>query len=220
MIADVCDKGVGSALFMVLFRSLIRVFSGQTHLCEHLCKSFIAANKKAASDMIIQQETVDIDHTNALVAVPLTNDYIEKNHSDMGIFVTLFFGVLNPETGLLSYINAGHEPLFIVGPAGSKASLSPTGPAVGIMSDARFKIDHVQLEPGDILVGYTDGVTEACSLNGEFYTKNRLQLILEQPVASAAELLARIKSSLFSYTENAPQNDDITLLAVQRDCQI
>jgi len=220
VIADVCDKGVGSALFMVLFRSLIRVFSGQTHLCKHLCESFVAANKKTAGDMIIQQETVDIDQTNALVAVALTNDYIEKNHSDMGMFVTLFFGVLNPETGILSYINAGHEPLFIVGPIGVKASLQPTGPAVGMMPDAKFKIEHIQLEPGDILIGYTDGVTEACSLNGEFYTKNRLQSLLEQPVDSATELLERIKRSLFSYTENAAQNDDITLLAVQRGNQI
>jgi two-component system response regulator len=220
VIADVCDKGVGSALFMVLFRSLIRVFSGQTHLCKHLCESFVAANKKTAGDMIIQQETVDIDQTNALVAVALTNDYIEKNHSDMGMFVTLFFGVLNPETGLLSYINAGHEPLFIVGPTGVKASLQPTGPAVGMMPDAKFKIEHIQLEPADILIGYTDGVTEARALNGELYTKKRLQSLLKQPVASAPELLERIKTSLFSYTENAPQSDDITLLAVQRGAQI
>lgn len=215
VIADVCDKGVGSALFMVLFRSLIRVFSGQTHLCEHLCESFIAANKKTAGDRIIQQEAVDIDQTNALIAVALANDYIEKNHSDMAMFVTLFFGVLNPETGLLSYINAGHEPLFIVGPTGAKANLQPTGPAVGMMPDAKFKIEHVKLEPGDILIGYTDGVTEARSSNGELYTKKRLQSLLEQPVASAAELLERIKTSLFNYTGNAPQSDDITLLAVQ-----
>jgi two-component system response regulator len=216
VIADVCDKGVGSALFMVLFRSLIRVFSGQTHLCDHLCKSFISANKKTAGDMIIQQETIDIEQSNALVAVALANDYIEKNHSDMGMFVTLFFGILNPETGLLSYINAGHEPLFIVGPTGVKVSLQPTGPAVGMMPDAKFKIEHVQLEPGDILIGYTDGVTEARSLNGYFYTKKRLQSLLKQPVASAPELIESIKTSLFNYTENAPQSDDITLLAVQR----
>jgi two-component system response regulator len=216
VIADVCDKGVGSALFMVLFRSLIRVFSGQTHLCDHLCESFIAASQKTAGDMIIQQETVDIDQTNALIAVALANDYIEKNHSDMGMFVTLFFGILNPETGLLSYINAGHEPLFIVGPTGVKVSLQPTGPAVGMMPDARFKIEHVQLEPGDILIGYTDGVTEARSLNGDFYTKKRLQSLLKQPVASAPELIESIKTSLFNYTENVPQSDDITLLAVQR----
>ena len=215
VIADVCDKGVGSALFMVLFQSLIRVFSGQTHLCEHLCESFIAANRKRAGDMIIQQETIDVEQTNALIAVALTNDYIEQNHSDMDMFATLFFGVLNPETGLLSYINAGHEPLFIVGPNGVKVSLQPSGPVVGMWPDARFNIEHVQLEPGDILIGYTDGVTEALSSNGELYTKKRLQSLLEQPVASASELLERIKTSLFKHTENAPQSDDITLLVVQ-----
>ncbi len=215
VIADVCDKGVGSALFMALFRSLIRVFSGQTHLCEHLFESFIAASQKRAGDMIIQQETIDIEQTNALIAVALTNDYIEQNHGDMGMFATLFFGVLNPETGWLSYINAGHEPLFILGPTGVKVSLQPTGPAVGMMPDAKFKIEHVQLKPGDILIGYTDGVTEARSSNGELYTKDRLQSLLEQPVDSASELVERIKTSLFKYTENAPQCDDITLLAVQ-----
>jgi len=215
VIADVCDKGVGSALFMALFRSLIRVFSGHTHLCDHLCESFIAASRKRAGDMIIQQETIDGEHTNPLIAVALTNDYIEQNHSEMGMFVTLFFGVLNPETGLLSYINAGHEPLFIVGPTGVKVRLQPTGPAAGMMPDAKFKIEHVQLEPGDILIGYTDGVTEARSSNGELYTKKRLQSLLDQPVASAPELLERIENSLFKYTQNAPQSDDITLLAVQ-----
>jgi len=215
VIADVCDKGVGSALFMALFRSLIRVFSGHTHLCDHLCESFIAASRKRAGDMLVQQETIDVEQTNALIAVALTNDYIEQNHSDMGMFVTLFFGVLNPETGLLSYINAGHEPLFIVGPTGVKVRLQPTGPAVGMMPDARFNIEHVQLEPGDILLGYTDGITEARSSNGELYTKKRLQSLLDQPVASAPELLERIKNSLFNYTESAPQSDDITLLAVQ-----
>ncbi len=216
VIADVCDKGVGSALFMALFRSLIRVFSGQTHLCEHLCgESFIDASRKRAGDMIIQQKTIDVEQTNALIAVALTNDYIEQNHSDMGMFATLFFGVLNPETGLLSYINAGHEPLFIVGPTGVKVSLQSTGPAVGVMPDAKFKIEHVLLEPGDILIGYTDGVTEARSFNGELYTKERLQSLLKQPAASASELLERIKTSLFNYTENALQIDDITLLAVR-----
>ena len=73
----------------------------------------------------------------------------------------------------------------------------------------------VLLEPGDILIGYTDGVTEARSSNGELYTKKRLQSLLEQPVASASELLERIKTSLFKHTENASQSDDITLLVVQ-----
>jgi sigma-B regulation protein RsbU (phosphoserine phosphatase) len=83
------------------------------------------------------------------------------------------------------------------------------------MPNAKFKIEYVLLEPGDILIGYTDGVTEARSFNGELYTKERLQSLLKQPAASASELLERIKTSLFNYTENALQIDDITLLAVR-----
>jgi two-component system response regulator len=211
VIADVCDKGVGSALFMALIRSLIRVFSGQTHLCD----TYILDNQDRVEGIIPPQETNIIDPTNALIAVALTNDYIEQNHSLMSMFATLFFGILDPETGSLAYINAGHEPLIVVGPGGIKADLKPTGPAVGMMLDAKFKIKQVQLEPGDILIGYTDGVTEACSPSGDLFTKQRLRSILEQPADSAPELLERIKASLVAYTENAPQSDDITLLAVQ-----
>ncbi len=84
-----------------------------------------------------------------------------------------------------------------------------------MMLDAKFKIKQVQLEPGDILIGYTDGVTEARSPSGELFTKQRLRSILQQPASSASDMLERIKTSLFAYTENAPQNDDITLLVVQ-----
>jgi len=211
VIADVCDKGVGSALFMALIRSLIRVFSGQTHLCD----TYIQGNQDRVEGIITPQETNIIDPTNALIAVALTNDYIEQNHSLMSMFATLFFGILDPETGLLSYINAGHEPLIVVGPDGVREDLQPTGPAVGMMLDAKFKIKQVQLEPGDILIGFTDGVTEARSPSGELFTKQRLRSILQQPASSASELLERIKASLFAYTDNAPQNDDITLLVVQ-----
>ncbi len=113
VIGDVCDKGVGSALFMALFRSLIRIFSGQTHLCKHLCESFTTASQKKAGDMIIQLETNDVEQTNPLIAVALTNDYIAQDN-DMCMFATLFFGVLDPESGKLVYINGGHETVFVV----------------------------------------------------------------------------------------------------------
>lgn len=180
-----------------------------------MCDTYILDNQDRVEGIITPQETNIIDPTNALIAVALTNDYIEQNHSRMSMFATLFFGILDPETGLLAYINAGHEPLIVVGPNGVKEELQPTGPAVGMMLDAKFKIKQVQLEPGDILIGYTDGVTEARSPSGELFTKQRLRSILQQPASSASDMLERIKTSLFAYTENAPQNDDITLLVVQ-----
>ena len=211
VIADVCDKGVGSALFMALIRSLIRVFSGQTHLCD----TYILDNQDRVKGIVPPRETNAVDPINSLVAVALTNDYIEQNHSLMSMFATLFFGVLNPETGVVAYINAGHEPLIVVGPNGIKQVLEPTGPVVGMMLEAEFTIKEVQLEPGDILIGFTDGVTEALSPGGELFGKDRLRSILQQPATSAPDLLERIKSNLAAYTENAPQSDDITLLAVQ-----
>ena len=63
----------------------------------------------------------------------------------------LFFGVLDPASGQLAYINGGHEPLYIIGTNGVKAELPPTGPAVGVMLDIPFKVKHLQLAPGDLL---------------------------------------------------------------------
>jgi sigma-B regulation protein RsbU (phosphoserine phosphatase) len=206
VIADVCDKGVGSALYMALLRSLIRVFSGESSL-EALPNS--AVNEE-------MQATTDVDQIDALKAVALTNDYIAQEHGEEGMFATLFFGVLNPKTGLLVYVNGGHEPPFVVGTAGFKQRLEPTGPAVGVLPHITFKIKQVQLEPGDTLLGYTDGVSEARSPGDELFTKKRLESLLDQPACSASDLLERIKTSLFVHIDNAQQFDDITMIAVYR----
>ncbi len=211
VIADVCDKGVGAALFMALFRSLIRIFSGQTNLYG---LSIVTDDEVSCCDVDTLCAS-DLDKINALKAVELTNNYITQNHAQMSMFATLFFGVLDPATNSLTYINAGHEPLYIVNSQGVKQSLKPTGPAVGMIPEMKFKIHQVQLEPGDILIGYTDGVTEARAPNGEFFTLQRLLSLLEQPTSSVYDLLERIKTNLFTHINNAPQFDDITMLAVQ-----
>ena len=206
VIADVCDKGVGSALYMALFRSLMRVFSGQIHLGGwSAAKS--SKNKETASEA---------DLTRMLQAVSLTNDYISKEHGHEVMFATLFFGVLNPTTGDLSFINGGHEPPIIIGQSKIKDTLTAQGPVVGIITGAEFEIQHAQLEPGDILIGYTDGVTEALSPQETLFTKERFLSVIEAPVSSAGELIERIKTELFHHIDNAPQFDDITMIAVHR----
>lgn len=212
VISDVCDKGVGAALFMALFRSLIRVFSGQTSLYD----LSIALNHKGLEDRVDVLSETDLDQISALQAVEFTNDYITQNHAQMSMFATLFFGVYNPSTNSLIYINAGHEPLFLLNSQGVKQKLKPTGPAVGMMANTQFKIKQVQMESGDILLGYTDGVTEARAPNGEFFTLQRLVSLLEKPVHSVHDLLEQIKANLFDHIDDAPQFDDITMLAVQR----
>ncbi len=214
VVADVCDKGVGAALFMALFRSLIRIFSGQTALkgvalpVDDVVCGFVEGNNNAAK--------TNCDHVNALEAVRLTNHYIELNHGTLGMFATLFFGVLDPADGLLTYINAGHETVFVVGPQGVKHELKPSSAAVGVMPTTRFLIESVYLEPCDILIAFTDGVTESRSPQGEYYGRERMQALVDRPCNSATARIEEIKRELFAFIDGQDQEDDITLLAVQR----
>jgi len=211
VIADVADKGVGSALYMALIRSLIRVFSG--HISLHGFANFSINNGVTKS---VTEQCATTDQLNALTAVKLTNDYIAHEHGKEGMFATLFFGVINPLSGIMAYINGGHEPVVITASSGIKQSLEPTGPAVGMLVDMKYEIRQVQIEPGDILIGYTDGVIEALAPNGDFFTRKRLLSILEQTTASASELVDRIKTNVSNHVHDAPPSDDITMLAVQR----
>jgi len=215
VVADVCDKGVGAALFMALFRSLIRIFSGQTSLngLPLTCSDAVLDD----SEQLVENPTLNPNHFKALKAVQLTNKYIALNHGELAMFATLFFGILDPDTGILSYINGGHEPLYIVSSSGGiKAQLTTTGPAVGIEPIISFKIQQTQMEPGDILLGYTDGVTEANAVDGSFFSVEQLRAILDTPSSSASELLDRIADRLQKHIGEADQFDDITLLAIRR----
>ena len=212
VIADVCDKGVGSALYMALFRSLIRVFAEQAIYCTGPGLTQISS----APGNIETISSSENDQTARLGAVSSTNNYIANIHGRECMYATLFFGVLNPSTGILSYVNGGHEPLYVINAGTIKDRLKPTGPAVGLMPDITFQSQEIQLEPGDLLVGYTDGVTEARSPEDEFYTRDRLQSLLTQPFKSASETLERIKTNLFAFIDTAPRSDDVTMLAVQR----
>ena len=217
VVADVCDKGVGAALFMALFRSLIRIFSGQTSL---------NGLSLSCSDTILEESeqqkktpalNLNPNHLNALKAVQLTNKYIALNHGELAMFATLFFGILEPATGKLSYINGGHEPLYIINSGGGvKEQLATTGPSVGIEPNLSFKIQQTRIEPGEILLGYTDGVTEANAADGSFFSVGQLMSILDLPFLSARDLLDRIANSLQQHIGEAEQFDDITLLAIRR----
>ena len=211
VVADVADKGVGSALYMALIRSLIRVFSG--HISLHGFSNFSLNNGIAHA---VTEQCATTEQLNALSAVKLTNDYIAHEHAKEGMFATLFFGVINPNTGIMAYINAGHEPVVVVDTTGVKRSLDPTGPAVGMMVDVKFEIQQIQIEPGDILIGYTDGVIEAQAANGEFFSRTQLLSTVKRASSSAQALVERIKNSVSDHVHNAPPSDDITIIAVQR----
>lgn len=195
VIADVCDKGVGSAFYMALFRSLIRIYAEQP------------ATQVADSPL---------DPSGYLIAMKRTNDYIARNHSQDAMFATAFFGVLDPTSGGLWYINAGHEPLFVVRTGQIQHKLSPTGPALGLSEEIVYRTQHLTMIPGELLMGYTDGVIDARSPDDEMFSRQRLSDLLAQPFTTASDLLERVRTSLFRFIGKAPRLDDVTMIAVQR----
>ena len=135
------------------------------------------------------------------------------------MFATLFFGVLDPQTGKMAYVNGGHESLLIVNQSGIKKSLKSTGPIVGMMTNMEYQVKLVTIEPGDILLGFTDGVTEAMSPQKELFGKKRISNLLENQALTASKLIEQIKVELSKHIDNAPQFDDITMIAVHREAR-
>jgi serine phosphatase RsbU (regulator of sigma subunit) len=213
VIADVCDKGVGAAQFVSVIRTLLRLFSGEIKMEYH---SAADANRRPghSDGSPSEQDRVRIK---ALQAVSMTNDYIVREHGDLCMYATLFFGVLDPMNGQLSYINAGHEPLFVLNPDGTHTTLKPKGLPVGMQPGEKdFDIQNVRLEAGQILLGYTDGLIDAETEDGKLFSRKRLVSILQKPFPSATGLIEHLKSELNRHLRGANQSDDITMIAIQR----
>jgi len=155
---------------------------------------------------------------NALkAAVTLTNNYIIDNHADLNMFATMFFGILDPRTGGLDYINGGHNPPYILDQDGNiKHILKPNGSAVGMLKEVEFVVDHVQIDPGDFLVTYTDGVPDARDPHGKRFKDEGFRQLLKSPASNVTQLMDRVESALRSHIADAPQFDDITLLFARR----
>ena len=215
VIGDVCDKGVASALFMALFRSLIRAFAEQ-HMCSDGRFSTIHTEEidiPQLSDLKIDNSSIDV---NTLInTVYLTNQYINNHHQASNMFTTLFFAIIDPATGRMGYVNCGHEPPIILNPKGIKARLNPTGPVLGIFPDMRFQVNQVSLAPGDTLLAYTDGAIDALNTEGEPFSEERLLSLAQSPVESTDELLKKITLDLQAHMSTQPQYDDLALLAVR-----
>jgi sigma-B regulation protein RsbU (phosphoserine phosphatase) len=201
VVGDVSGKGVGSALFMALTRSLLRVFA--LSLSSDPGESDGAPGPGPVPEKVLR-------------AVELANDYIAREHGREGMFATVFFGVVDLASGTVSYVNAGHEPVLVIGGNRVRNGLKRTGPALGPIPGAAYGVGTVGLEAGEILFAFTDGVTEATSGTGEFYTRGRLETVIRRGgYDSAVSFLEAVRADLSVFVGGSPRSDDITMLALR-----
>ena len=199
VIGDVCDKGVGAALFMTLFRSLLRATSLYGCMDSTVDKADSAGK---AADVLLN-------------SILTTNRYISTTHAGSSMFASVFFGLLDPDTGELIYVNAGHEAPMIFRQNGEVEMLDTTGGVIGLFPAANYTVETAKLNEGDLIFTYTDGVNEAKNLDGQQFTEQRI-LKVAAPEGNNTETFLRIMFEAVSeFRGKAEQSDDITMLALK-----
>jgi serine phosphatase RsbU (regulator of sigma subunit)/CheY-like chemotaxis protein len=193
VIADVADKGMGAALYMALSRTLIRTYAAEYPTRPDLV--FSTTNRRILMD------------------------------TQAGLFVTVFYGVLDPATGTLIYCNAGHNPPYLFHrqklstAQNGKAvhALYRTGMPLGIFEDATWEQATAHLAPSDVLVLYTDGITEAQDRQEAFFGAGRLLEVAQANLGrSARDIQDALIAEVRAFAGDAPQFDDIALMVVAR----
>ena len=184
-VADVSDKGVPAALFMMSSRTLLKG----------------SAIGMGAPGSVLSE----------------VNNMLTENNDTM-MFVTLVYSLYDPETGVLTYSNGGHCNPLVVHPDGSSEELALTGGvALGVMPGLDYREAQTTLNPGDSLILYTDGVSEAMNAHGEEFGVERLQqLFAGQPPTSARTAIEAIMQAVSDFAGDTPQSDDVTCLVLRR----
>lgn len=138
--------------------------------------------------------------------------------SDQGLYVTLFFGLLDPIAGEMVYVNAGHNPPLVYNPSQHEfVSLQTTGIPVGVDGGFQYQQQVVQLQPGDYILLYTDGITEAFAPHGQEFGVDRLRKsLLTLGAPSATAMISTVLQAVNDYTNNAAPSDDRTMLVIKR----
>jgi sigma-B regulation protein RsbU (phosphoserine phosphatase) len=185
VIADVAGHGISAALHMASVQALLR--------------TLVPANTSPAAV---------VEHVQRLLI----------HNVRFANFVTLFLASFDPVSWELTYCNAGHNPPILVRQAASGEKLlhrlAPTGAAVGLVEGLALGEATIRLDPGDMLLLYTDGITEAMDAAGEPFGDERLmQVVGQRPDSSPKELIQDIRQALLHFTGQQPLADDTTLVA-------
>jgi sigma-B regulation protein RsbU (phosphoserine phosphatase) len=131
------------------------------------------------------------------------------------MFVTVFYGILNTQTGEIDYVNAGHNPPYILSASGIQQVEMTNGLALGVLNDFSFQSKKIQLKKGDQLLLYTDGVVEAFDLGETAYGEEKFENFLHQSLNLPVEtILKKLFTDVADFVNGAPQSDDITLLGI------
>ena len=183
-VADVSNKGVPAALFMVIAKTLLQ-------------ENLIYAG----------------DHKKLGTVFGKTNDSLEKSN-DADMFVTVFTGILNTDTGEFLYANAGHNPPIIMHGGKCRYLEKADNPIMGIIEGLSFQTSMLQLSPGDRLFLYTDGITEARNMSRDFLGERRFLDIAQTKIAtdSAEAGVKAVHEAVKEFVGDAVQSDDITML--------
>ncbi len=191
VIADVADKGLPAVMFMTLSQTLIRAVAS-----EHP------------------------DHPE-IVMKSVNKELVET--SQQALFVTVFYGILEPASGNITYCNAGHPSPFILPSQSGSAptALQTRGIALGIVDEADWKADKINLAPGDALVLYTDGITDTYDEElGDFGEERLTQAVAALHQQPAQQIAAAVIAELDTFRGEKTRVDDVTLLVISRDPRV
>jgi len=201
VIGDVCGKGVGAALYMTLFRSLIRATS----------KTDYFYNKPGETGL---NNVERLQHV-----ISFTNNYVAETHGHTSMFSTVFICIINLKDDILTYINGGNEPALLMGNNGDTTLLWPTGPIVGVIPNAEFYAKEMAMGENDLLLAYTDGITDALNIHEDTFGRERLVDLIKLEHThndSCNILLKNMERELDQFIGEAVQFDDITALALRK----
>jgi serine phosphatase RsbU (regulator of sigma subunit) len=186
LIADVADKGLGSALYMALSSTLIRTFASEYY-------------------------------RDPALILKTANQHILRN-ARANLFVTVFLAVLDPSTGLVCYANAGHNPPYLLGIKHGIKTLNNTGMPLGIDEENSWGQEEVVILPGEMLLLYTDGVTDAQNNDGEFIDRKIISNTAQQNIGKTVlDIQQIILDKVHRFVGDAPRFDDLTLVILGRE---